>query len=241
MYFKSLLSYMNWFLLVISYSVIFNYIEYKINNIYSIISHYNRNSHYKLIDLCNETNIITIYDKINKKSVDLFVHSKDMNKINGFDNKWKPIVNIIINSNGGDYFATIKFILKMEEIKKRNVTFNCYSIQASSSAFVIFQYCDKRYVSPSSLLFHHNATIKVPLEELEYFYENYYELAMREHTKINKYISSKIGLTYKEYLEKIRNDWRIKGGKNIMANKLADEIVLFQYKSKINNQTVTVM
>jgi hypothetical protein len=66
-------------------------------------------------------------------------------------------------------------------------------------------------------------------------------LAIREHTKINKYISSKIGLTYKKYLEKNRNDWRIKGGKNIMANKLADEIVLFQYKSKINNQTVTVI
>jgi len=241
MYFKSFISYMNWFLLIISYSVIFKYIEYKINNICSIVSHYNRNSRHRLVDLCNETNIITIYDKINKKSVDLFIHSKDMNEIKAINNKWKPIVNIIINSHGGDYFATIQFIIKMEEIKKRNVTFNCYAIQASSSAFVIFQYCDKRYVSPSSLLFHHNATIKVPLEELEYFYENYYELVMTEHKKINKYISSKIELTYKDYMEKISKDWRIKGGKNIIANKLADEIVIFQYKSKINNQTVTVM
>jgi hypothetical protein len=34
---------------------------------------------------------------------------------------------------------------------------------------------------------------------------------------------------------------RIKVRKNIMKNKLADEMVLFQYKSKINNQIVTVM
>ena len=241
MYFKSLLSYMNWFLLVISYSVIFNYVEQKINNIYSIISYYNQNSHYRLVDLCNETNIINIYDEINKRSIDLFIHSKDMNEINAFDNKWKPTIHIIINSHGGDYFATIEFILKMEEIKKRNVTFNCYAIQASSSAFVIFQYCDKRYVSPSSLLFQHNATIKVPLETLEYYYENYYELAIQQHIKLNKYIAYKIELTYKEYLKKIRNDWRIKGGENIMANKLADEIILFRYKNKKNNQTLTVI
>ena len=215
MIFKSIMSYMNWFLLFTTYS---------------IVSHFYKN--YRLVDLCNETNIINIHGEINKKLIDLLINSKHMNEINGFDNKWKPIVNIIINSHGGDYFATIEFISKMEEIKKRNVKFNCYSLEASSSAFVIFQYCDNRYVTPTSLLFHHNATIKIPLDTLEYFYENYYEMVIVQHRKINKYIASKVGLSYKEYMKKIRNDWKIKGGKNIMANKLADEIVIFQYKKK---------
>jgi hypothetical protein len=201
---------------------------------YFIISHYNKKSDYRVVNLYNESNIININGEINKNMLNLFINSKYMNEINGFDNKWKPIINIIINSNGGDYFATIKFISKMEEIKKKNVTFHCYSIQACSSAFVIFQYCDHRFILSSSLLFHHNATIKIPLDTLEYFYENYYEFVIIQHKKINKYIASKVGLTYKEYMKKIRNDWVINGGKNIIANQLADEIVIFQYK--INNK-----
>jgi len=232
MYFKNIISYVNYFVLIISYYIIFNSVIFnniKNKNIHIDVSR-NNNSNYRFVDLSNETNIININGKINKNMVDLFLHSNYVNEINGFDNKLKPIINIIIDSRGGDYYATIEFITKMEEIKKRNVKFYCYSIQASSSAFVIFQYCDNRYVSPTSLLFHHNATIKIPLETLEHFYEKYYEIVIVQHKKINRYIASKIGLSYKEYMKKIRNDWIIKGGENIMTNKLADEIVIFKYK-----------
>lgn len=210
-----------------------------IKNIQFIIDLYKYSHYIRRVNLYDEMNIFEIDGSIDKKMfqekeiLPYFESTLESTNeiIRNYNNNSKQIISFIINSDGGDYLETTRFISKMNELrKKKNIQFNCYSIKASSSAFMIFQYCDKRYVSPNTILFQHNVTIKIPLDRFEHFYENSYETIIKKYKIINKYISSKIGLSYEKYMKIIRNDWLIKGGTNIMKYNLADEIVIFRYK-----------
>lgn len=59
---------------------------------------------------------------------------------------------IIINSNGGDAGVALMLLMAMESSKKE---FTCVALNASSSAFVVFMECQKRYILRYGSLMHH--------------------------------------------------------------------------------------
>lgn len=149
-------------------------------------------------------------------------------KINNFNFMNNPTIYIIIDSNGGDYLAGFDLISNMEMIKTKNITFNCYALQAKSLAFDIFQYCDKRFVTPDAVLYQHNANVSISLtgtfDTFDNFYKNQFENYRSMYGSVNKFVSNRIKLNYNEYLQKITDVWNIEGGKKIIENNLADEI-----------------
>ena len=111
-------------------------------------------------------------------------------------------------------------------LKKTNI--NCYAINAQSTAFTIFQYCNNRYVMPDSTLFQHNISIsfKGSFEEFDDFYKTRFDSYRLINHMVSKTISKKIKLKKEDYLKKIWNNWTIEGGEKIIENNLADEIVI---------------
>lgn len=197
--------------IITSLIALFNY-----ENIKNVILKKHKNNSYRKVYLSSEHNIF-IKGRITKEKMNETIHKIGNNKN----------INLIINSEGGDLFAGYDLIIKMIE-KKPLSTFKCYALNAKSTAFDIFQYCDKRFVIPNSILFQHNASIefKGSFEEFENFYYEKFELYRNTVSKLNKIISNKIKLDYGEYQKKIMKNWSIKGGKKILENNLADEIVI---------------
>jgi ATP-dependent protease ClpP protease subunit len=134
-------------------------------------------------------------------------------------------MSILINSNGGDLMKSYELVMHMNTVP--NLKFKCYALNAYSSAFVIFQYCNERYVLSNSLLIHHNGsiTIKGSFEIVKDFIENDFKVMQLIHDKINKNIAERINMSYSNFMNKIHNNWVISGGENIIKNNLADEIV----------------
>jgi ATP-dependent protease ClpP protease subunit len=185
-----------------------------------------KNLSYRKVYLFSDLDLY-IKGKITKTSI-----NKVIDKIGNNKN-----INLIIDSNGGDFMAGYKLISKMIKLQKKTLTsFDCYAINAKSTAFDIFQFCDKRYVSPISILFQHNASIEFigSFEELKYFYSKFI-IYKKILDNININISKRIKLNHDEYLKKINNNWLIKGGEEIINYNLADEIVIIIDKDFIKN------
>ena len=190
----------------------------------------------------NSNNVIYINGLITHDIVDL-LEPYYTNKINVSDN----IINIIIDSNGGELLPTIQFVAKMGKMKlTKNITFNGYAVKAYSAAFYIFQFCNNRYASPLSTILLHNTTATIHKKNIktkintddyvEYFSKgtyNYNKLKfVTEVTKrFDRMISSKIGVSYEDYMEKKYNEWRIMGGVNLIKNKFADKLFNFIFKN----------
>ena len=197
--------------IITSLITIFNY-----KNIKNIIVKRYENNSYRKVYLSSDYNIF-IKGRITKEKMNEIIYKIGNNKN----------INLIINSDGGDLFAGYDLIIKMIE-KKPLSNFECYALNAKSTAFDIFQYCDKRFVLPNSILFQHNVSIefKGSFEEFENFYYEKFELYRNTVSKLNKIISNKIKLEFSDYQKKIMKNWSIKGGKKILENNLADEIVI---------------
>jgi ATP-dependent protease ClpP protease subunit len=118
--------------------------------------------------------------------------------------------------------------MHINKLKNENqLTINCYALNAASAAFTFFEHCDNRFVIPTTTLFQHNVTVhlKGSFEEIFDYCDNndkYYAIYMQ----LTRSISEKIKLPYKSYLNKIKSNWEIKGGDEILKNNLADEIVI---------------
>ena len=115
-------------------------------------------------------------------------------------NKSEKQINLIIDSNGGNLISGYNLIREM--LKKTNI--NCYAINAQSTAFTIFQYCNNRYVMPDSTLFQHNISIsfKGSFEEFDDFYKTRFDSYRLINHMVSKTISKKIKLKKEDYLKK---------------------------------------
>jgi len=193
-----------------------------------IISIYDKYT-YSIVDLLHKNNVVIIAKEITKQSIDTaiskihkYITPKDINTT------IDPIVNLFIDSNGGDFLAGLDLILNMEILQTNKIKFYCYAKNAKSTAFVIFQYCDKRFVTSSSTLFQHNISISLTgtFEDFDAFYKQRFQVYNSLYNDVNRYISTKIELPYNNYLKKISNEWTIQGGNKILDYNLADEIVV---------------
>jgi ATP-dependent protease ClpP protease subunit len=134
-------------------------------------------------------------------------------------------ITLIINSEGGDFSAGIKFIIAM--VNMSNTSFECYVVnQASSTAFDIFQYCDKRYVQLRTKLFQHQTelTLRGTYAQIDAYFKNDFYFDKHMDEIINYRIAKKIKMNYDDYIDKINNNWTIYGDE-IIHYGLADEIV----------------
>lgn len=177
---------------------------------------------YRRVNLLFDNNIF-IKGEITKSSI-----NNTINKIRKI--KKTGNINFIINSHCGDLISGYNLIIEMLKIQEKLLVIDCYAINAKSTAFTIFQYCDNRYVMPNSILFQHNVSIefKGSFEDFEDFYETRFVFYRLITNMFNIDVSNKIKMTYQDFLGKIWNDWTIKGGENIVKNNLADEVVIIK-------------
>ena len=189
-------------------------ISFNYDTIYIKIMDNYRYLWYRRVNLLFENNIF-IKGEITQSSINTTISEI---------NKSEKQINLIIDSNGGNLISGYNLIREM--LKKTNI--NCYAINAQSTAFTIFQYCNNRYVMPDSTLFQHNISIsfKGSFEEFDDFYKTRFDSYRLINHMVSKTISKKIKLKKEDYLKKIWNDWTIEGGEKIIENNLADEIVI---------------
>ena len=191
-----------------------------------IIKKYNY-INYRRVNLLYDNNVF-INGEITKDSINIIINEFD--KINK-NNETKKF-NLIIDSNGGNYMEGYKLIHKMKDMQENKFIINCYTINAKSTAFEIFQYCNNRYVTIDTVLFQHNATTTFTvtpeefenIKDFEIYYKTIFEPYLTISYNFNKYISNKINMEYKNYIKLVRNDWTVIG-EQIIEYKLADEIV----------------
>jgi ATP-dependent protease ClpP protease subunit len=169
-------------------------------------------------------NLIYIKDTISKESITKII--KSINKHLIIDKNKN--INFYISSYGGDYEAGVELINYMKEKKKDNIKFICFAHIAGSTAFTIFQYCNKRYVMDYSKLYQHELQISTSgtIDMIEEWYSNKFVNHKNVYKMIKTEICEKIKMDILEYEKKIKNEWYINTGLSIVYNGLADKIVV---------------
>lgn len=170
-------------------------------------------------------NIVHIENKITNKTLNIVTKVIKNHILNNITN-----IYLYINSLGGDFEEGYKLIKFIEKSKLNKISFICIAKKAASTAFIIFQYCDKRYILKNSFLSDHELQVTLKLtgtiENIDSWYNNNFLFMKDVNKKVREYISNKINMKYDGYLIKIKNkNWNIIGGYNILKYKLADKIV----------------
>jgi ATP-dependent protease ClpP protease subunit len=184
-------------------------------SLYFFIQYYAYN--YPHVQIFNKNLII-----INKK-IDAYYSKLKIDEIKKFKN---TTVKIFFDSNGGCLKYGYDIILMMDKVKKKNVFFECYAINACSISFDIFQRCDIRYTTPTSYLMQHSARVEYDLDELvdiinSGFFEDYKII----NDSLDKYASKKANISYNLYKKLIKYELKLYGT-NILKNKFSDKIVI---------------
>ena len=131
-------------------------------------------------------------------------------------------IYIYLQSPGGSVTAGTTFIQQMEHLKNTGKKIKCIGDVAISMAFVIFQYCDERYATFSSITMQHQ--MSVGLEGEFNNIKNKISFYQEMNDKIDNDQASKLGLSLKDFREKTEHDWWLYG-ENVVNNKVADEII----------------
>jgi ATP-dependent Clp protease protease subunit len=129
---------------------------------------------------------------------------------------------IYISSPGGSISAGNSLIQYMNYLRHKGKTITCVADIAASMAFSIFQECDNRYVTPSSVLMQHQ--MGVGLKDQYENLKSYLKLLEAMNEDYLHRESARIGLTYDEFKAKILSDWWLYGEQNVESN-VADQVV----------------
>jgi len=128
-------------------------------------------------------------------------------------------VYLFIDSPGGSVFDGLELV---NVIAGSKVTVTCVTSQAISMAFVILQACDERLALPSAHIMQHVGSVQIggKINEVVSFLNHI--LAVTK--EMNQMQASRIGITLKEFEDKIANDWWLTANEALKAN-VVDEIV----------------
>lgn len=208
------------FLYKLLYSIIIFYVISKLFSIF--FPNYFGNEKFSIKEM---KNLINIKDTITKEYINNIINS--VNKYLIIDNNNKKNINFFISSYGGDYEAGIELINFMKKKQKDNITFTCFALNAGSTAFTIFQFCDKRYVMDYSKLYQHELQFSTSgtIDIIEEWYSKKFFQQKNIYKIIKKEICEKIDMDILEYEKKIKNEWHINTGFSIVYNGLADKII----------------
>lgn len=165
----------------------------------------------------NIPDLILLEGTIDMHSSIKFIDS--FNKIN------EEEVYIYVNSNGGDMVSGYVIISQLMNTNK-NVT--CIAKKAESIAFDIYSFCQKRYVLDDSELFQHEAkcSFEGTFDELNDYYSRLRTVHLLDSV-INMRNANLMNVTYEEYMLKLKNDFRVVGGQEIIRLGFADELIEF--------------
>jgi len=159
----------------------------------------------------NESNHLVLRGEVNEISAAKLIHQISTSKSNE--------VLLFIDSPGGSVLAGLRIINIIENSGKK-VT--CIASHAASMAFAILQSCQKRYVLEDTIIMQHVMSYSLNGRE-----PNNFQLANLLH-KINVFMDKKqakrIGLSYEEFRDKVRDDWWLFGD-DAVKNNAADAVV----------------
>lgn len=114
----------------------------------------------------------------------------------------KKTYTLFFDSPGGSVLALNRMIETMDSVDKK---FVCVSRYAASAAFMLFQHCDIRLMTPfSGILMSHNASMTVfgDVEKIK----NMMKALDKIMDRVDKRIANRMGITLKEYKNLIAND-----------------------------------
>jgi ATP-dependent protease ClpP protease subunit len=162
-----------------------------------------------------ENNHVVLKGEINEESISQAI--VDISNLGDNDE-----VVLFICSPGGSVLAGNNFIQFMNFLRQKGKTFTCVADQAASMAFGIFQACDNRYVTPSSILMQHQMSVG-----LQDQYENLKNrITLLDAINMQAIVTQarRIGLTVEEFKKKVVSDWWLYGEDGVCQNA-ADKVV----------------
>ena len=159
-------------------------------------------------------NFVSIRDTIDEDSVDYF-----LTKILDIES---DIIYIYINSNGGSVDNGMRIINYITTMKENNKEIICIAERAMSMSFVIFQYCSKRYITPTSILMQHQMSLST--EGDLYNVNSRMRMMNKIEVELNKYQAMKLNMSEEKFIDLIHDDLWLFGSESIKINA-ADDIV----------------
>lgn len=155
--------------------------------------------------LLTENNHISIRGTID----DELISNKiiEMNKLD--DNN----IYIYLQTNGGSVMAGYKFIESIDYLKKNGKNISCIGDISISMGFVIFQHCDYRFITKSSILMQHQMSLELSgsINNLN----NYLIMINDIKTELDVKQSQRLELSMNDFNNLISNDWWIFGTNNL--------------------------
>jgi ATP-dependent protease ClpP protease subunit len=148
--------------------------------------------------------------------IDSSTTSKIINSILSNENDY---LYLVIDSGGGSIEDGMKIMNAMKGSGKR---FVCIATYAASMAFSIFQSCDVRLITRDATLMQHLGSYGVRGDSNKN--KSYALYIERYLQKLDEYDRKRIGLSRREFEDRIRNDWWLIGQDAVSAN-VADKIV----------------
>ena len=141
---------------------------------------------------------------------------------NNLVNKKSKELYIFIASNGGSVTSGMQIVQTIQALQQSGTKIICIGNIALSMGFVILQYCENRYVMPSSVLMQHQMSLGTqgPLKNVN----SYMEFINTMDLEIEEYQASRLNLTLDEFKSKVDHDWWL-FGLSAVKHGAADKMV----------------
>ncbi len=186
------------------------------------------NSYCRTITLTDE-NSVSLLSNVDVESVDHVIENMLSLNVNN--------IYFYLYTDGGSVFDGLKIIETINMLQENGKKIICIGHKAISMGFIIFQYCEKRYIMETSVLMHHDIQItnlSGSMSEIKK-YINFLE-------KIDNDIKNKIlentGLSQKEFYKITEKDWWIYGD-DAIKYKIAHDIIHVKC-SFIEKETINI-
>lgn len=140
---------------------------------------------------------------------------------------------LYINSPGGSIFAGLEMIQAMKASGKRTV---CVANFAASMAFIIFQHCDERLITHSSVLMQHSASYGTRGSAPQVL--SFVKFIESMLVDIVKAQADRIGMPVDEFNTKTVTDWWLYDGQALDAG-VADAFTTVRCSAALTKRTET--
>jgi ATP-dependent Clp protease protease subunit len=139
-------------------------------------------------------------------------------------------IYMYIDSPGGDIISGMKL---MDTMKASGKHFVCIANAAASMAFSILQACDERLVTEPAILMQHMGAFELYGQAPNNNSMNTF--AQKLFRYLNKKDAERLGMSQKDFYQKIRNDWWLFGDEAIKVNA-ADRVTQVRCSNELTEK-----